>query len=103
MKEVNDFIEISKYAGERFDLVQAAGGNSSVKLDNGEMLIKASGSLLSDVKDKVGYSRVFTVAVAAIIKNKEIINSANKRQRESLTAQLLKEVDEGRSARKTAL
>jgi rhamnose utilization protein RhaD (predicted bifunctional aldolase and dehydrogenase) len=91
MKEVKDFIEISKYAGERFDLVQAAGGNSSVKLDNGEMLIKASGFLLSDVKDKAGYSRVFTAPVVAIVKNEEIINSANKRERESLTAQLLKE------------
>jgi rhamnose utilization protein RhaD (predicted bifunctional aldolase and dehydrogenase) len=40
MSEIKDFVEISKYAGERLDLVQAAGGNSSVKLDNGEMFIK---------------------------------------------------------------
>lgn len=92
MSEIKDFVEISKYAGERFDLVQAAGGNSSVKLDNGEMLIKASGFLLSDVNKDAGYSRVFTAAVAAIVKNKEVINSGNKRQRESLTAQFLKEV-----------
>ena len=91
MKEIKDFVEISKYAGERLDLVQAAGGNSSVKLDNGEMLIKASGFLLSDVNANEGYSRVFTKPVAEIVKNKEIINSENKRQRESLTAQFLKE------------
>lgn len=91
MSEIEEFVEISKYAGERFDLVQAAGGNSSVKLENGEMLIKASGFLLSDVKENAGYSRVFTAPVAAIVKNEEIINSGNKRQRESLTAQLLKE------------
>lgn len=91
MKEINDLVEISKYAGERLDLVQAAGGNSSVKLDNGEMLIKASGFLLSDVNIQDGYSRVYTKPVAEIVKNKDIINSENKRQREILTAQFLKE------------
>ena len=91
MKEIKDFVEISKYAGERIDLVQAAGGNSSVKLDNGEMLIKASGFLLSDVNIQDGYSRVFTKPVAEIVKNDAVINSKNKRQRELLTAQFLKE------------
>ncbi|TRX13401.1 class II aldolase/adducin family protein [Flavobacterium gawalongense] len=91
MSEIKDFVEISKYAGERLDLVQAAGGNSSVKFDNGEMLIKASGFLLSDVNQKTGYSRVLTSPVAAIVKNKDIISTSDKRQRESLTAQLLKE------------
>lgn len=91
MSEVKDLVEISKYAGERFDLVQAAGGNSSVKFDTGEMLIKASGFLLSDVNENSGYSKVFTKQVADIVKNQEIINSGNKRERESLTAELLKE------------
>ena len=91
MSEIKDFVEISKYAGERLDLVQAAGGNSSVKLDNGEMFIKASGFLLSDVNEDSGYSRVYTLPVAAIIRNKEIVNSVDKRQRESLTSKFLKE------------
>lgn len=91
MNEIKDFIEISKYAGERLDLVQAAGGNSSVKLGNGEMLIKASGFLLSDVNEDSGYSRVCTFPIADIVRNKDILNSVNKRQRESLTSKLLKE------------
>jgi rhamnose utilization protein RhaD (predicted bifunctional aldolase and dehydrogenase) len=90
MSEIKDFVEISKYAGERLDLVQAAGGNSSVKLDNGEMLIKASGFLLSDVTINTGYSKVLTASVAAIVKNEDVVNISNKRQKESLTAQLLK-------------
>ena len=49
MIEIKKFIDISKYAGERFDLIQAGGGNSSIKLDNGQMIIKASGYLLSDI------------------------------------------------------
>ena len=92
MSEIKDFVEISKYAGERFDLVQAAGGNSSVKFyDKGEMLIKASGFLLSDVSKDNGYSRVLTAAVSSIVRNKEIISSVNKRDRESITSRCLKE------------
>ena len=60
MIELKNFVEISRYAGERFDLVQAAGGNTSVKLKNSEMLIKASGFLLSDVAENNGYSKVDT-------------------------------------------
>ena len=58
MNEIKDLVDISKYAGERFDLIQAGGGNSSVKLENGEMLIKASGFILSDMDENNGYSRV---------------------------------------------
>ena len=91
MNEINDFIEISKYAGERFDLVQAAGGNSSVKIkDNEEMLIKASGFLLSDIKKNIGYSTVLTKSIADIVNNEEIVTSRNKRERELLASSLLK-------------
>ena len=69
MNEINELVEISKYAGERFDLVQAGGGNSSVKFENGEMIIKASGFLLSDVNEDGGYSRVHTNQIAKIVKN----------------------------------
>lgn len=92
MNEIKDLVEISKYAGERFDLVQAGGGNSSVKFDNGEMIIKASGFLLSDVTEQSGYSKVKTLETANIVKNKIIINTSNKREREKLTASLVQEV-----------
>lgn len=45
---------ISKYCGERFDLVQAGGGNSSVKI-NDLMFIKASGYHLTQISSKGGY------------------------------------------------
>ena len=89
MDEIKSLVNISKYAGERFDLVQAGGGNSSVKLDNGEMIIKASGFLLSDVKQDSGYSRVFTKQIADILQNNKILNSNDKRHRESLTTKLV--------------
>lgn len=63
--EVKDLIKISKYAGMREDLVQAGGGNSSVKINETEMLIKASGYQLADLTDTTGisivdYSKIYT-------------------------------------------
>ena len=36
---LKDLVEISKYFGQRFDLTQAAGGNSSIKIGK-KMYIK---------------------------------------------------------------
>jgi rhamnose utilization protein RhaD (predicted bifunctional aldolase and dehydrogenase) len=91
MSEVKDLIEISKYAGERFDLVQAGGGNSSVKLQNDEMLIKASGFLLSDLEENNGLSKVSTKKIAGIAINTNITDEPNKRKRESIAAALVQE------------
>ncbi len=55
---MNDFIEISRYAGMREDLIQAGGGNSSYKESDSRMLIKASGYQLADISESTGYSVV---------------------------------------------
>jgi len=91
MREIIDLVEISKYAGERFDLVQAGGGNSSVKLENDEMLIKASGFLLSDLEENSGYSKVRTSKIASIVTNETVTKEIDKRKRESLTASLVQQ------------
>lgn len=52
------FIEISRYAGMREDLVQAGGGNSSYKESEEKMYIKASGFRLADVSATQGYAVV---------------------------------------------
>lgn len=90
MNEIKDLIEISKYAGERFDLVQAAGGNTSVKFENDEMIIKASGYTLSEVNINNGFSRVRTKDVIDIVTNKNLLNIQDKREREYMTSQLMK-------------
>lgn len=51
---LNELKNISKYCGERFDLVQAGGGNTSVKVDD-LMFIKASGYNLTNIDEKNGY------------------------------------------------
>lgn len=55
---MKDFIRMSKYAGMREDLVQAGGGNSSYKLSEDRMAIKASGFQLSEVNEDKGYAIV---------------------------------------------
>lgn len=57
-KYLSDLIMLSQYAGMREDLTQAGGGNSSVKLDDETMLIKASGYQLSEISEQQGIAKV---------------------------------------------
>lgn len=50
------FIKLSHIGGSRADYVQGGGGNTSVKLQNGSMAIKASGYCLKDIKQDDGYA-----------------------------------------------
>ncbi len=83
---INDFIHMSKYAGEREDLVQAGGGNSSVKLNASEMLIKTSGIHLSDMSIGKGYSRIDYSYLRNALKDSSIDSDS---ERELLQACLL--------------
>lgn len=91
--ELNDFIEISKFAGERFDLVQAGGGNSSVKNDNGTMFIKASGTCLSEVDENYGYAIVKNIELLDIFNEKDLLNTTNKREREQIVNKFINNVN----------
>ncbi len=51
---LTDYLEISNYVGERFDLVQAGGGNTSFKTEN-LMFVKSSGSCLSNLDINKNY------------------------------------------------
>ena len=71
---IYNLCKISKYCGERFDLVQAGGGNSSVKI-NDYMFIKASGYNMSEIKN--GFVSINNKKLKKDIMNndvKEIIN-----------------------------
>ena len=48
--KLNAFSRLSQTAGARADYVQGGGGNTSVKLADGLMAIKASGYCLSDIR-----------------------------------------------------
>ena len=50
------FRDMSHAVGSRVDYVQGGGGNTSVKLPDGSMAIKASGFCLSDIENDAAYS-----------------------------------------------
>ena len=60
---LEEFKHFSALIGNDFSLIQGAGGNTSIKLNSGEMLVKASGFTLSDALNadifcNVDYQRV---------------------------------------------
>lgn len=66
--DLTELKKISKYCGERFDLVQAGGGNASIKTGNNWLAIKASGFNMTNMDTKNGY---------VIMDNKKIIQDIN--------------------------
>ena len=92
MCELKDFIKISKYSGERFDLIQAGGGNSSVKDDNGRMYIKASGVFLSEVDEDFGYAIVKNEELLKIFEDDRIYNT-DKRSADKIMSEYMTEVN----------
>lgn len=90
MNELKNLIELSHYAGNRWDLVQAGGGNTSVKIDN-VMYIKASGYLLAEINEEVGIAKVDLEKIQIIHKSDKIVNCVIKKKREILTAELVNE------------
>ena len=55
-EELSSFVRLSRAVGRRADYVQGGGGNTSVKLDDCCMAIKASGFRLSDITNQHAYA-----------------------------------------------
>ncbi|MDC6350607.1 class II aldolase/adducin family protein [Zeaxanthinibacter sp. PT1] len=85
---IDKLIRMSAYAGERFDLVQAGGGNTSVKYGE-TMLIKASGYLLSELQEGRGYTGVKTAAVLNVLNHPSVKNTEDKRDKDKRAGELL--------------
>lgn len=86
---LQELIKISKYAGMREDLVQAGGGNTSVKISKNEMLIKASGCQLSEVSKDYGYSKVCYSQIAEYLSTHQDKVISEKDGKEILSSTLL--------------
>lgn len=54
--DIRRFVEFSNKLGERIDYVQGGGGNTSYKVDEQTMLIKASGFYLSQITEQNGFA-----------------------------------------------
>jgi rhamnose utilization protein RhaD (predicted bifunctional aldolase and dehydrogenase) len=55
MREIEELLDLCRYAGSSLEMGQGAGGNASVKTADGVMWIKASGYRLSAVRGGYGY------------------------------------------------
>lgn len=82
--------QLSRYAGNRFDLVQAGGGNSSVKLNETDMLVKASGINLSQVSENQGYVRVDYQQIRCFLASFDFVGMS-KKEREKIAANVMKQ------------
>jgi len=72
-KSLAELIRISNIVGSDVSLVQGGGGNTSVKTDDGKfMYIKASGTALKDMNNKMGWRRLGLDAVLGIIQDKAL-------------------------------
>ncbi len=75
-KAISSLIKLAKYAGGRFDLVQAGGGNVGVKIDTENMLVtQAWGITLTETNENVGYAHVNTASVADILSDTRVLRA----------------------------
>ena len=72
-----DYARLSQGAGARRDYVQGGGGNTSVKLDDRLMAVKASGFCLSDVKPDSAYAVMDYSAIRAFYRGHEATDFAD--------------------------
>lgn len=63
--QLADFARLSQSVGARRDYVQGGGGNTSVKLDDRLMVVKASGFCLGDVTERTAYAVMDYAAIRA--------------------------------------
>ena len=68
---LGDFARLSQSVGARRDYVQGGGGNTSVKLDDRQMAVKASGFCLSDITEQSAYAVMDYSAIRAFYNGNE--------------------------------
>jgi rhamnose utilization protein RhaD (predicted bifunctional aldolase and dehydrogenase) len=90
-KALADLIKISTTTGKDPLLTQAAGGNTSVKTDNGKfMYIKASGTALKDMSPHRGWRKLRLDKLHGVIKDKSIAKMpTGLREKEILSCHLI--------------
>lgn len=89
--DIENLVKLSKYAGQRFDLVQAGGGNTSVKHDDGTMCIKASGYALSQVEVDKGFTTLKLNSLKSIFDDRVLHNLSTKKERDCYVNNLVNE------------
>ena len=90
-KTLADLIKISNTTGKDPALTQAAGGNTSVKTDDGKfMFIKASGTALKDMNAKRGWRKLRLDKIHGVIKDNRLAKlPAARREQEIISRHLI--------------
>ena len=98
-KTLANLIRISNVTGKDSALVQAGGGNTSVKTPDGKyMYIKASGTALKDMNEQAGWRRLRLDSVLSIIKDKSMAQLDTYTREMEVVNQLLLACDDDVSA-----
>jgi len=85
-----DLIRISKVTGRDSSLVQGGGGNTSAKTDDGKyMYIKASGTALKDMNERVGWRRQRIDKVLRVIQDEELAKLDDAKRENEVVRRLL--------------
>lgn len=83
MTHINELFQLAHFAGSRFDLIQAGGGNVSWKTPEGKLFIKVSGIALSEMKTVEQCAQLETSKVIAIMQDDVITSESDKSSREN--------------------
>lgn len=67
MSQLRDLVFMSRWAGERFDLIQAGGGNTSLKTPDGSLWVKGSGIQLANVTKEKGFCQLNRSALCTLL------------------------------------
>ncbi len=86
---IHSLIQLAKFAGGRFDLVQAGGGNVSCKLPTGEILVKVSGISMSEMASIDQCGTLITQQVRDILENESVVRAESKSLKENTAQSLL--------------
>lgn len=92
-KKICDLIALANYAGGRLDLVQASGGNISVKMNHNEILVKKSGIAMAEISSEIECSRLNLEKIIFFLNNFSDFNNSSKIVKEQSANNMLKEAN----------
>lgn len=87
-RDISEFVELSVKYGRDASMVQGAGGNTSVKLADGKMIVKASGGKLKEISATSGWVKVPTQVMRDLISQGPGCSSFDQKSDDDLVVQI---------------
>ncbi len=100
---MQDLLKLCRYAGGRFDLVQAGGGNAGVKVDANRMLVSQGiGCVLSETELNYGYVGVDIKKILNILENENLLNGNSLKDDVKIANSAVRDANESPDIKPTA-